>query len=219
MPPVCLPVGDLEMAHCCMPYALSHARAELKASQLEEKEQKIWKVHLSCSEQNGLTFYEWEKGSNEGCLKAHCSFSSAFFFFIVKYIYLQPLWKAQKAAWQPKTCFLYVRISLCDTRGKMLFFTPNCCLWNASVKKFFGLQSEIDKSSNMRSACSYFRSVGAAWEFRICLCDSGSQLLSALKCECAKCMRRSTPESRRVFSAEFACYEITSAQWGARCTA
>lgn len=124
--------GDGTLLHAVCPLSL---RPELEASQLEENEQKIWKVHLSCCEQNGLTFYEWEKGSSEGCLKAHCSFSSVFFFLIVKYIYLQPLWKAQKAAWQPKTCFLYVRISLCDTRGKNAIFHPQLLFMECKCQK------------------------------------------------------------------------------------
>ena len=60
---------------------------------------------------------------------------------IVKYICLQPLWKAHKAAWRLKMCFLYVSTRVCDTLGNAFSFffslllTPNCCLWEASVKK------------------------------------------------------------------------------------
>lgn len=66
------------------------------------------------------------EGREKGCVKTHCSF---FFFFlnktcIVKYICLQPLWKAHEVAWQLKTSFLYVRISLCDTQGKCYFLPP-----------------------------------------------------------------------------------------------
>lgn len=71
------------------------------------------------STQLGLTVYEWEKGK-KGAWKPTVAFS----FPIVKYICLQSLRKAHKGGWQLKTCFLYVRISLCDTQGKCYFLPP-----------------------------------------------------------------------------------------------
>lgn len=50
-PSVCLPVGDLEMAHCCMPYAPSLSGQDSKPHKRERA--KILTVHLSCSERNG----------------------------------------------------------------------------------------------------------------------------------------------------------------------
>ncbi len=51
--------------------------------------------------------------------------------------------------------------SLCENQplwyaGKMLFFTPNCCLWEASVKNSSSLQSGIDKSNDTKCVLLFF---------------------------------------------------------------
>lgn len=160
MPSFCLPVGNLEMAHCCVPYALTLSLSlshwpEFEASQMENLRCN-WVVanKIVCTVR---TWIMTERMAERWIVWKPTRPVAFFFFFpIVKYICLQNLWKAHKAAWRLKMCFLYVRTSLCDTQGKMLFFTPNCCLWEASVKNYFSLQSQIDKSNNMKSACSYF---------------------------------------------------------------
>lgn len=83
MPSVCLSVDDLQMAHCCMPSALSHSGQNQSPSIGTEGGKKIWKVHLSCTEQNGpccqgSQFMSRRKAEKKGCVKAHCTF---FFFF------------------------------------------------------------------------------------------------------------------------------------------
>lgn len=140
-----------------------------------------------------------------------------FFFFspIVKYICLQPLWKAHKAAWQLKTCFLYVRISLCDTQGKMLFFTPNCCLWEASVKNYFSLQSGVDKSNDVKSARSYFSITQCCVRIQnllVWFCES------TFRFEMWMCKMYATQESRWISQPNLTIIKLFSAHGVARCT-
>lgn len=76
------------------------------------------------------------------------------------------------------------------SREKMLFFTPLTppqllFMGEASVKNYFSLQSEIDKRSNIKSACLIFDQSALDEDSRLRLLDSGSQL-SALKGECAE---------------------------------
>lgn len=94
-------------------------------------------------------------------------------------------------------------------------FCPQLLFMGSKCQNYFSLQSKIDKSNNMKSACTYFRSLGAVWEFKICLCDSGSQL-SALKCECVKCIQHPSQESRWISQLNLPI--IKSAQWVERCT-
>lgn len=132
MPSVCLSVDDLQMAHCCMPSALSHSGQNQSPSIGTEGGKKIWKVHLSCTEQNGpccqgSQFMSRRKAEKKGCVKAHCTFFfflSPSFFSTVKCICLQPLCSAHKAVWRLKTCFLYVRFSRCDMQGNCYFLPP-----------------------------------------------------------------------------------------------
>lgn len=219
MPPVCLPVGDLEMAHCCMPYALSHSGQNSKPHNWRRMSKKYERCIWAAVNKMVSHFMSERKAAVKGAWKPTVAFLQRSSFLLWSIFICSPFGKLRKRFDNRRHVF-FMWESASVIQGEKCYFSPPTVVYGMQVSKSSSVSKvKIDKSSNMRSACSYFRSVGTAWEFRICLCDSGSQLLSALKCECAKCMRRSTPESRRVFSAEFACYEITSAQWGARCTA
>lgn len=87
----------------------------------------------------GLTVYEWEKGRDKGCMKAHCSFS---------FSYCEVYLSAASLEGSQSSLTTEDMFSLCENQplwyaGKMLFFTPNCCLWKASAKNYFSLQSEL----------------------------------------------------------------------------
>lgn len=117
------------------------------------------------------------------------------FFFspVVKYIYLQPLWKAHKAAWQLKTCFLYVRISLCDTQGKCYFLPPTVVYGKQVSKTTSVSKAELIKVTIRKVRALIFRSLSAVWQSKICLCDSGRQLSHF---EMWMCKMYATQESR-----------------------
>lgn len=163
MPSVCLSVDDLQMAHCCMPSALSHSGQNQSPSIGTEWGKKIWKVHLSCTEQNGpccqgSQFMSRRKAEKKGCVKAHCTFFFSlplFFFYCEVYLSAAPLQGSQSSL-TTEDMFSLCEIQSLWYAGKLLFSTPNCCLWEASVKNSFSFQSEFDKSSKMKSACSYF---------------------------------------------------------------
>lgn len=137
MPSVCLPVGDLEMAHCCMPYALSQSGQDSWSLTIGGERAKILKVLLSSSEQKwsaqfGLTVYESEKGRENGCVKAHCSFS----FPIVKYICLQPLFgrlTKQLDNWR-HVFFMWESASVI-CRGKNAIFYPPLLFMGSKCQK------------------------------------------------------------------------------------
>lgn len=104
-----------------------------------------------------------------------------FFPTILKCVCLQLLWKAHRAAWQLKTCFLSVRISLCETQGKMLFFTP-AVVYGKQVSK--STSENIDKSNTIWKAHALILHHSMLHDnSKMCFCDSRSQL-STLTCEC-----------------------------------
>lgn len=71
MPSVCLSVDDLQMAHCCMPSALSHSGQNQSPSIGTEGGKKNMKgaselYWTKWSMLSGLTVYEQEKGREKG---------------------------------------------------------------------------------------------------------------------------------------------------------
>lgn len=216
MPSVCLSVDDLQMAHCCMPSALSHSGQNQSPSIGTEGGKKIWKVHLSCTEQNGpccqgSQFMSRRKAEKKGCVKAHCTFFFSlplFFFYCEVYLSAAPLQSSQSSL-TTEDMFSLCEIQSLWYAGKLLFSTPNCCLWEASVKNSFSFQSEFDKSSKMKSACSYFPITRLCMRIRNLLVWFGKSaffffflFLFTLKCERAQCMQLSTQKKQMDFSAE-----------------
>lgn len=131
------------------------------------------------------------------CTKAHCFGFFCFVFFPgVKYICLQPLWKAHKEAWQLKTCSLYVSISLCDMQGKMLFFYPQPLFtWRQVSKSTHGSKERLIKVTIWKEHTLTFNQSVLRENAKLCARGSGSQL-SALKWERGECTHRSTQEGR-----------------------
>lgn len=208
MPSVCLSVDDLQMAHCCMPSALSHSGQNQSPSIGTEGGEKNMKgaselYWTKWSMLSGLTVYEQEKGREKGVRESplYLFFFSPSSFSTVKCICLQPLCRAHKAVWRLKTCFLYVRFSRCDTQGNC-YFLPPTVVYGKQVSKTPSVSKvNLIKVAKWKVHALIFRSLGCVWEFEICSCDSGSQLffslfLFTLKCECAKCMQLSTQKSR-----------------------
>ena len=129
-PSVCLPGGDFKMAQCCVPFALCHSGPGFTKPLTNGREQgTFWKVVVQ-----HYSLHCWEEGREEGW--AHYSFSPH------REVYLSA------AALEGSQSSLTTEdvFSLCEHQslwysGKcfFLFFfsllTPNCCLWEASVKK------------------------------------------------------------------------------------
>lgn len=78
-----------------------------------------------------------------------------FFFYCEVYLSAAPL-QCSQSSLTTEDMFSLCEIQSLWYAGKLLFSTPNCCLWEASVKNSSSFQSEFDKSSKMKSACSYF---------------------------------------------------------------
>lgn len=108
---------------------------------------------------SGLTVYEQEKGREKGVRESplYLFFFSLplFFFYCEVYLSAAPL-QCSQSSLTTEDMFSLCEIQSLWYAGKLLFSTPNCCLWEASVKNSFSFQSEFDKSSKMKSACSYF---------------------------------------------------------------
>lgn len=108
---------------------------------------------------SGLTVYEQEKGREKGMRESplYLFFFSLplFFFYCEVYLSAAPLQSSQSSL-TTEDMFSLCEIQSLWYAGKLLFSTPNCCLWEASVKNSFSFQSEFDKSTKMKSACSYF---------------------------------------------------------------
>lgn len=154
---------------------------------------------------SGLTVYEQEKGREKGVRESplYLFFFSLplFFFYCEVYLSAAPLQGSQSSL-TTEDMFSLCEIQSLWYAGKLLFSTPNCCLWEASVKNSFSFQSEFDKSSKMKSARSYFPITRLCMRIRNLLVWFGKSafffflFLFTLKCERAKCMQLSTQKSR-----------------------
>lgn len=161
---------------------------QFEAFHLKEKEQKkkILNVFLSCSEQNGLCcqdsqFQSGREGREKSCVKAHCTFFSLLWSVSV----CSPfggltkrfdVWRHVFFMWESASAIFYPQ----------LLFMGSKCQKNASVSKANLIKVAVWKVHALIYIFSITRH--CVQEFRICLCDSGSQLFT-LKCECAKCMQ------------------------------
>lgn len=99
-----------------------------------------------------------------------------FFFYCEVYLSAAPL-QCSQSSLTTEDMFSLCEIQSLWYAGKLLFSTPNCCLWEASVKNSVSKVNLI-KVAKWKVHALIFPSLGCVWEFEICSCDSGSQFFS-----------------------------------------